>query len=423
MTDTTAAPAGRRYRLSVLAMLLLVYTFNFIDRQIIGVLAGPIKADLGLTDTELGYLGGLSFALLYSTLAIPIAWFADRSSRTWIITVSLTVWSGFTAACGLAQNFTQLFLMRMGVGVGEAGGVAPSYSLVADYFPVRERARALAAYSLGIPIGSALGVIFGGLIAAAVDWRWAFITVGLAGVLIAPVFRLIVRDPPRPTTAAGDKIAAPSFGRVLATLLPKPSFWLLALGASCSSIMGYGLIFWLPSFFGRSYGLELREVAWFYGSIVLVGGVIGVWGGGWLADRLGRRGPTAYPLVPALAFTVAAPAYFVALLVPSLAGAWVVFLIPTALTLMWLGPVITAVQHLVPPPMRSTASAAFLFINNLVGIGLGTLFLGRLSDSYAERFGDESLRYSILTGLVFYALAAVLLFVASRTIRKDWVAD
>jgi len=387
------------------------------------VLAGPIKADLELTDTQLGYLGGLSFALLYSTLAIPIAWLADRSSRTWIITVSLTVWSGFTAACGLAQNFSQLFLMRMGVGVGEAGGVAPSYSLVADYFPARERARALAAYSLGIPIGSALGVIFGGLIAAAVDWRWAFIVVGLAGVLVAPLFRLIVRDPPRPVGAAGEKLAAPSFGRVLATLLPKRSFWLLSLGASCSSIMGYGLIFWLPSFFERSYGLTLSERAWFYGSLVLVGGVIGVWGGGWLADRLGRRGPAAYPLVPALAFTVAAPAYFIAMLVPSLVVAWLVFLIPTALTLMWLGPVITAVQHLVPAPMRSTASAAFLFINNLLGIGLGTLFLGRLSDGYAERFGEESLRWSILTGLLFYVLAALLLFAATRTIRRDWVAD
>lgn len=333
------------------------------------------------------------------------------------------MWSGFTAACGLAQSFVQLFAFRVGVGVGEAGGVAPSYSLVADYFPARERARALAAYSLGIPVGSALGIIFGGLIAAAVDWRWAFIAVGLAGVLIAPLFRLIVRDPPREAGAETRLAAAPSFGRVLGTLLPKPSFWLLSFGAASSSIMGYGLFLWLPSLFGRSFGLELREVAWFYGSIVLVGGVLGVWGGGWLADRLGRRGAPAYPLVPAAAFVVTVPTYALAILSPSLTLAWFVFLVPTALALVWLGPVIAAVQHLVPTAMRSTASAAFLFINNLIGLGLGPVLLGRMSDGYVERFGEESLRYSVLTGLGFYALAAVLLFGASRTIRRDWVTD
>jgi MFS family permease len=181
----------------VLAMLLIVYSFNFLDRQIISILAGPIKAEFLLTDKQLGLLGGLAFAILYSTLGIPLAWLADRTKRTWVITGSLTLWSGFTMLCGLAGGFTQLFLCRLGVGIGEAGGVAPSYALIGDVFPSIRRARALAIYSLGIPVGSAMGVLFGGYIAAAVSWRIAFLSVGLAGLVLAPIFAFIVKEPRR----------------------------------------------------------------------------------------------------------------------------------------------------------------------------------------------------------------------------------
>ncbi len=180
--------ASSAYRVYVMFMLVLVYTFNFIDRQIVGILAVPIKTDLGLTDTELGLMGGLAFALFYTALGIPVAMLADRSSRTWIMTIALAIWSAMTAACGLAQNFWQLFVARLGVGIGEAGGVAPAYSLISDYFPSSKRARALSVYSFGIPIGSALGIFFGGYIATHVDWRVAFFVAGLAGILIAPVF-------------------------------------------------------------------------------------------------------------------------------------------------------------------------------------------------------------------------------------------
>jgi MFS family permease len=187
--------SGRRSL--ALLLLVIVYTFNFIDRQIVGILAVPIKADLGLSDTQLGLMGGLAFALFYTGLGIPVAMLADRFSRTWIITGALVIWSGMTAACGLAGNFWQLFLARLGVGIGEAGGVAPAYSLVADYFPPHQRARALSIYSFGIPIGSALGILFGGFIASKIDWRFAFFAVGLAGIAIAPIFRLVVKEPPR----------------------------------------------------------------------------------------------------------------------------------------------------------------------------------------------------------------------------------
>jgi predicted MFS family arabinose efflux permease len=310
----------------------------------------------------------------------------------------------------------------MGVGVGEAGGVAPAYSLISDYFPQRQRARALAAYSFGIPVGSALGILFGGLIAHAIDWRAAFVIVGLAGVLLAPVFRLVVRDPPRRAEAAADlAVSSPGASGGLGLLFRKPSFWLISLAAACSSVCGYGVSFWLPSFFERSLGMGLVDRSLFLGSIALVGGVAGVWGGGWLADRLGARGRAAYVLVPAAAFLLALPCFFMAVSAKSLPIAFVLFLIPQGLNLAWLGPVITAIQHLVPARLRSTASACFLFVNNLIGLGLGTWYFGAVSDALTPRFGAEALRYAIYSGLGFYVLSALLFVLAAPRLKRDWV--
>ncbi len=410
---------GRR----VLLILLLAYIFNFIDRQIIGILAVPIKAELALSDTQLGLMGGIAFALFYSGLAIPIAWLADRRSRVNIIAVSVGLWSLFTAVCGLAQNFWHLFLARMGVGIGEAGGVAPSYALISDFFPPSRRARALAFFSLGIPIGSALGVFFGGWIATHLDWRSAFIIVGLAGLPAALLVRLFIPEPVRGGHDNADGAAsapAPPFLVTIRALAALPSFWLLSFGAASGSILGYGLIFWLPSFFTRSFGLELSEVGWFYGSIVLVGGIAGTWLGGWFGDRVGPERPAAYALIPAICFLVAAPIFAIAIFAPSLIVGWLLFVVGQMLALAWLGPVINAVQHIVPPNMRATASAAFLFINNLIGIGFGIFFLGFMSTRMAEAYGDDSLRYSILFGLGFYLLSAALYFLAARRLGRDW---
>ncbi|MGH6781240.1 MAG: spinster family MFS transporter [Sphingomonadaceae bacterium] len=414
----TSATPTKAYRAIVLAMLLVVYTFNFVDRQILGILAGPIKADLGLSDKQLGALGGIAFALLYSTLAVPLAWVADRTSRTWVITVSLGIWSGFTALCGLATGFWQLFLARLGVGVGEAGGVAPSYALIADYFPSGERARALSIYSLGIPLGSAAGVLFGGYIAATIDWRTAFIVVGVAGIAVAPLFRLIVRDPPR---AAPTESATAPVGQVFGILAAKRSFWLLAFGASSSSMLGYGLAFWLPSLMKRSFGLDLIQTSHFYGAILLIGGVAGILAGGFLGDWLGKRDKAAYARLPAIAFVLAVPLFAAGIMSGSVTAAFLLFLVPQALAYVWLGPVISAVQHLVPAHMRATASASFLLINNLIGIGGGTFFLGALSDALTQRYGDEALRYAMLLSLGFYLLAALLMWLAAKPLREDWV--
>lgn len=405
------------YRALVLAMLLLVYTFNFLDRQILGILAAPIKADLGLTDTQLGALGGIAFAFLYSTLGVPLALLADRTSRTWVVTASLTVWSGFTALCGLAASFWQLFAFRIGVGVGEAGGVAPSYAIISDYFPPHQRARALAIYSLGIPIGLAAGTLLGAWIAASVDWRAAFIVVGLAGVVIAPIFRLVVKEPPRPAVTS-ERVPV---GQVFGLLARKRSFWLMSFAAGFSSMCGYGLAFWAPSFMIRSFGFDLATTSYYFGSILLIGGTIGVFAGGWFADRLGQGDRGVYAKLPAFAWLTCVPLFGAAFLsdVPTIA--WFLFLIPNGLNILWLGPVTTAVQHLVPPHMRATASASFLLINNLIGLGAGSWAMGAMSDAMTASYGNEALRYAAVAALSFYLIAALLMLLAVRPLRRDWV--
>jgi len=508
-TDAAAAPPAPfkpAYSIYVLAVLILVYMLNFVDRQIIGILAAPLKAHFNMSDSQFGLLGGIAFASVYSTLAIPLAWLADRFSRVWIMTGALVVWSGFTALCGVAGSFGQLFLFRMGVGVGEAGGVAPAYSLIADYFPPHQRARAMAAFAFGIPLGMAAGTLVGGLLAVKYGWQTAFIVVGLLGLVVAPLLRLTVKDPRRgghdvqpaakvaevfADTArpvqlsearpsgrvgaiasvillgvAGVCLAAAAiyaltgdgastaltfgFGGLLAAVIgvslfiaratasvviPKKSFWLLALGAASSSVCGYGVAGWLPLFFMRSFEMTLTEVSWYYSGIALIGGVAGIWGGGVVADRLAKRGKGAYPMTPAIAFLISAPCFILAMnsawvieqVMPGADRSWgltlafLIFLVPTALNLVWLGPITAAVQHLVAPAMRTTASALFLLLNNLLGIAVGFFYFGWMSELLAPRFGDESLRWAIYTGMGFYILASVLLIAASRTLDKDWV--
>lgn len=428
MESHPKSPETTSYRYYVLGVLIVVYTFNFIDRQILGILKDPIQKELGLTDSEVGLMGGLAFAALYSTLGIPIAWLADRVSRTWIMSIALALWSVFTALCGSASSFWGLFGMRMGVGVGEAGGVAPAYSLIADYFPPAQRARALAVYSFGIPIGMSVGILAGGLMAAQVGWRNAFLVVGLVGLVIAPLFKLTVRDPvrgafDRAPDGTHAKPAAAPLGEVLKVLLPKRSFWFLSLGAAASSVCGYGVAFWLPTFFQRSLKLTLTETSWFYSGLTFVGGILGIWLGGALADRYAKSSRRAYALVPAACFVVAMPFFLLALSSSSLELALPLFLVPTGLNLAWLGPVVAAVQHLAPAHMRSTASALFLLVNNLVGIALGTFYFGWMSDLLKPAFGQDSMRWAIYSGASFYLVAALLLFFASRRLDGDWIGN
>lgn len=426
MTTQAGATPRDPHRNVVLGMLLVVYIFNFVDRQILSILAAPIQADLQLSDSEMGLLGGLAFALLYSTMAVPLAALADRTSRSWVIAVSLAAWSGFTALCGLAGNFWHIFLARLGVGIGEAGGVAPSYALIGDYFPSERRATALSIYSLGIPIGSGIGVLMGGYIAASVDWRTAFFTVGLVGVIIVPIFKFLVRDKAKPKVAADNPAPLPempSLRETAGVLARKKSFWLLSFGASMSSMLGYGIAFWLPSLLIRSFGFDLVQASQFFGAVLLLGGVVGVLAGGMIADRLGSRDRAFYAWLPGLAFFLGAPLFAAGISSTDAQTAFFLFLLPQALAYVWLGPVLSAVQHLVVPAARSTASALFLLINNLIGLGGGIFALGALSDFLSPIYGDEALRYSMLYGLALYGMASLLMALAGPALRKDWVAE
>lgn len=422
MTTKTERPG---YPSLVLTMLLIVYTFNFLDRQILGILAKPIQADLNLSDAEFGAIGGTAFAILYSVLGVPLALLADRWGKTRVIAGSLIVWSGFTALCGVAGNFWQLFLYRLGVGVGEAGGVAPSYALIADYFPVERRARALAIYSMGIPIGLACGVLLGAYIAALVNWRVAFLVVGIAGIVLAPFFLWIVRD--RPKAAPVASAAPTSLFAVFPILAGKPAFWLLAFGSGFSSLAGYGLALWVPKIIGIQFGWtahhDLIKVGQFMGSLLLIGGATGVFMGGVLADRLGKADRGWYVKLPAIAWLITAPTFALGLLSPYWQLAWVLLLVPNSLNILWLGPINTAIQHLTPPEMRASASGSFLMIVNLVGLGVGPWLMGAISVALKAQYGDDSLRYAAIIGVGFYLIAAVLALLSVGWLRRGWVEE
>ncbi|MGH6910993.1 MAG: spinster family MFS transporter, partial [Phenylobacterium sp.] len=289
-----AAPATKGYRYLVVIVLAVVYTFNFMDRQIMSILQEPIRKELNLSDTQLGMLTGLAFALFYTTFGVLLAWAADRYKRTWIMAASCAVWSLFTALCGMATNFAQLALSRVVVGIGEAGGSPPSYSLISDYFPPKERGVGLAIYSLGVPIGSMVGAGVGGAIAAAHGWRIAFIAVGLPGLLLALVMLLLIREPKRgglDPIAAGATAhdPAPPMMSAIASFFANRTLVLVAISSGLSAFVGYAMLNWNPSFLMRVKGMSLAEVGAYYSLVLGITGMIGTFGSGWLVDKLSLR--------------------------------------------------------------------------------------------------------------------------------------
>jgi predicted MFS family arabinose efflux permease len=312
-----------------------------------------------------------------------------------------------------------LFLFRLGVGVGEAGGVAPSYALISDYFPEERRARALAIFSLGIPLGLGGGSFIGARLADWFGWRAAFAIMGLIGLVLAPILRLIVRDLPKPITTS---TRAP-LSNVFPMVARNPAFWLLALASSASSLCGYGLALWTPKVMMLSFGLDLVSTGNFLASVLLIGGCAGVFAGGWFADRLGSTDRGWHAKLPAIAWIISIPAWGLGFFAPSLWIAWPLLLVGSAVNILWLGPVIAAVQHLVPRPMRSTASASFLLINNLIGLGVGPWLMGRISDALKGAYGADALRDAAVVCLGFYALAALLMVLSIRSLKASWIAD
>ncbi len=410
-----------RYRTYVLTMLVVIYVFNFLDRQIVTILAEPIKVDLGLSDTQIGLMTGLAFAIFYTVLGIPIARLADRANRVSIIAVALVVWSGMTALCGLAQNFVQLLAARIGVGVGEAGCSPPAHSLIADYFPPDKRASALSIYALGIPVGSILGLLAGGWIAEFYGWRMAFFLVGLPGIALAVVLKLTVREPIRGMSdaPAAPETAQPPLGATLRTLLQNRTLVHMAMGGALTSFVGYGLGQWLPAFFIRTHGLGVGETATYFGLVLGVASAAGTILGGAIADRLAGRDRRVYAWLPAAGVLVAFPFFVVALLLDQPYLAIAILVTPSLLNSLWLGPAFGTIQNLAPMRMRALASALLLFILNIIGLGFGPFLVGVTSDLLRGIAGAESLRYAVLisTGVYFWAGAHFLL--AARTIRQD----
>lgn len=414
---TAISETTRRY---VLGVLVVVYTFNFIDRQILAILFEPIKAELGLSDADLGFLTGFAFAAFYVTLGIPIARFADRGNRRNLIAAALVVWSAMTALCGLAQNFWHLLVARIGVGVGEAGCSPPAHAMISDYYPAERRATALGIYGLGIPLGILFGFLAGGWINEFFGWRAAFFVVGIPGILFAVVVRLTVREPPRGLAEGrSSAVSQPSIVETARFLWSRPSFRHIALGGSLISIVGYAFNSWVPSFFVRSFGMTTGELGTWLGLILGIPGGIGIVLGGYLADRLGERDCRWRMWVVAVALLAMVPFSVAAFLADSAAAALALFVIPALLSNVFVATTFAQAQGLVGLRMRAVTAAILLLALNISGLGLGPYVVGLLSDALAARFGSESLRYALLSVSLVSSWAACHYFIAGRHLGAD----
>ncbi len=420
MTDDTKFDSAP-YRGYVLGMLTLVYVFNFLDRQLLVILQEPIKAELGLSDTQLGLLSGLAFAVVYVTAALPLAQFAERWSRRSMVAASLATWSAMTALTGFVTSFTQLFLARAAVGIGEAGASPASHSLISDIFPVNRRATALATYSTGINIGILLGFLLGGWINEFFGWRMAFIIVGLPGIVLAVVVRLTIAEPPK-GLSQGIKAGSspPRFFDTVKRLWRKHSFRHLALATALQALVGYGIISWLPSYMIRMHGMSTGEIGTWMALSAGVAGALGTFGGGWLSDRLAGRDRRYYQWVPAIAAIFLVPLMCVVLLVGNPTLAMLIFILPALLQNVCLGPALASTHALVDVRSKSVGSAILFFVVNLIGLGLGPLSIGIVSDYLEPSYGNASLRWAILSVVVLVGIwSATHFLLAARTFRKD----
>jgi len=412
------------YRYLVVWLLVVVYTLNFLDRQLVSVLAEPIRKDLHLTDTQLGMLGGIYFAAFYTFFGIPVGWLADRTKRIWIMSGACAMWSLFTMGCGLAGNFLQLAIMRMGVGIGEAGGSPPSYSLISDYFPPKERGTGLAIYSLGVPLGSMLGAAIGAGIAAKFGWRMAFLAVGAPGVLMALVLLLVVREPKRGglDVYADGKAShepPPPLLSAVAAFFGNRTLLLTALAAGLSAFVGYAGLSWNAPFLMRVKGMSLMQVAAYYSLVLGVTGVIGTFMAGWLADKLSQLDRRWYAWIPAIAFAITIPFWGLILWAPNWPLALLFIAVPALLNNMYLAPALAVVQNAVPPARRTISGATLLFVLNLIGLGGGPLYVGRISDMAKPQWGDHSLAVGYAALIPVVVIAILVQLAAAASIARD----
>lgn len=406
-----AAPQTQSTRL-LLWTLLIVYILNFLDRQIVNILAEEISRDLKLSDTQIGLMTGLAFAVFYTFLGIPIARYADRprSNRVMLITWSMALWSAMTAACGLAQNFVQLLLARIGVGVGEAGCTPAAHSIISDAVPREKRSSAIAFYGLGIPIGGLLGMVIGGTLNDVYGWRNAFLAVSIPGIVFAALLPFLLRDPGRQLSAsAGQDAPQQPFMVALREIASSRGFVLVLLGASFTAFLSYGKGVWVVILFQRDFGLSASETGLWLGIVAGLAGMLGIWAGGYLADRFGAADKRHILTGPAVGMTIAAPLLFAAYWVDDWRWALALLVAPTVLNYFYYGPSYALAQQLVRPEQRAVATSLVVFGQNLIGLGLGPLFFGMLSDAFKPLAGVESVRW-VLYGAAWLGLIPAFFF-------------
>jgi len=420
-TEAVAPRPSARSAGILLFTLTFVYVINFLDRQLLSILAKPIQDTLHLRDGQLGLIGGLYFAMFYCFIAIPVGWFADRTNRVNVLSLACAIWSAATIACGLAATFPQLVAARMTVGFGEAGGVPPSYAIIADSFPPGKRGMAYGTYNLGPPIGAALGIAFGASIADYFDWRYAFIGIGAVGVVTAILLKLLLREPVRG-----------QFDPVAARPMDKVAFWgtvrmffthkvlmLAALGSGATQFVTYGLGNFAVLFLMREKGMVFHDVAIWYALAMLVGMGSGMVISGRVIDRLSRRSRSVYALGPAASLAIALPFYVAFVWAPGWPMALVLLTVTMVLNYFYLSASVALTQEEVRPDQRVLAGALLLLVMNFIGLGLGPTYVGAASDWFAAQGHAHSLQLALYTLTPFYLIAILLFLWLARVLRAE----
>jgi MFS family permease len=434
------------YSWIVVSMLCFIYIFNFLDRQLMSTLQELIKKDLGLSDKQLGLMTGLYFALFYTGFGVIVGFLADRTSRVRILFFGCFLWSLFTSLCGVARTYPVMVGARMGVGIGEAAGAPPSYSIISDYFPAEKRGLALAVFSLGVPFGQALGAGFGARLAdldthwvmplIGLDiyktWRFPFIAIGIVGILASFLLLLVVREPKRGAfdvavdthmeEAPTQALDQPGFFKTFVEFFTRPVLVITALGCGLTAFVGYAALGWNVSFLVRVKHINMGEVSLYYALMIAVAMGLGTWLSGLIVDWLAKRSKVWYALLPAIAVALSIPFYVAYCWAPTWQMALAFLAGPTFLTIFYLAPALAVVQNSVKPSQRTQAGAMLLMVLNFVGLGGGPSLVGFLSDYFHENQGLDAaagLQMAMYWVTPFYVLTVVVLLLEAWAIKRD----
>jgi MFS family permease len=416
-TSTVTQPlAGHR---TTLTLLMLAFTLSICDRMILSILFPEIKAEFGLSDTQLGMLGGMSFALFYATMGLPIARLSDQYSRKVIIIVSLVIFSLMTAFSSVAAGFISLLLLRIGVGIGEAGVNLASHSIIADYFPPQRRGLAMATLALGGSFGMMLGFVGGGFVAETYGWRIALVSVGLPGLLLAAVMARLLKEPVRGTFEVETVQPSPTILTTAAAMWANPAMRHLIAGSIVAGMLGYGITQWLPTFFMRTHAFSQSEAGMVIAGMFGILGAIGALIAGKWFDRLSIRGFQYGMRMIALAPFFSIPFFVAGLLTDNLNTALLLFIVPGFMANFFLGPTLAMVQTLSPVHMRAVSAAIKMLCLNLIGLGLGPLLVGVLSDFLTPRFGEDALSVSLACFTLLGLWGSLHFWLCGRALAKQ----